>query len=106
MNNCTSSNMNTFEELSVSCESSEPDTDSEGFGDAIRLAFGDLLDDLDVEWVDDSEDDEDDYRPNAGQYSQPLHFNFTRPITMDEFDAIMETVNGDQFGFGNGWEVL
>lgn len=96
----------TFEFLEISCESSERDTDPEGFGEAIRAAFGELVEDVYIPWVDDSCDDEDDGRiPNYGQYSQPIEFTFTRPVTMAEFDAIMETVDGGSFGFGNGWDL-
>jgi hypothetical protein len=99
-----------FNFLVLSFESSEPDTDPEGLGEAIAEAAGDLVDEDDVAWVDKSDwDTEDDFPfggpPNLGQYTQEITLNFSRPLTMEEVEAFMEKVDCDSFGFGNGWEA-
>ena len=95
-------------QFNIACDSSEQETDPYSFADAIEKAFGGLIVNIEIGpdnagWDDDL-DDSDYTIPNLGQYTQRFEIEMTRPMSIEEFDAIMETVDGDSFGFGNGWD--
>ncbi len=99
----------TFQVITALFESSEADTDTDNFEAALYEAFEDVIENIEIEWIDtsdwDTEDDLDYVPGNFGQYTQPIIFTFKRPITEDEFHARMDKIDGDVFGFGNGYEL-
>lgn len=98
--------MSKFSFITISLDSSELDTDSQGLAEAIQEAGGSLIEDVYAEWIPDDSDDDDDYRPpNYGQITQPIEITFTQEVTMEQLEEILEKVDMDSFGFGNGWDV-
>lgn len=101
---------NGFEFITIYLDSSEEDTDPGGLAEAIKAAGGDLIEDVHAQFVSSADDDtEDDFPPghapgNLGQYTQPIEIYFTREVTEEELERIMDQVDQDSFGFGNGWE--
>ena len=97
-----------FTRFNIICDSSQLDTDPYAYADAMEKAFGDLICNIDVgpdnsDWKYDREEG-DSGMPNFGQYTQSFEIEVARPMTIEEFDTIMETIDGDAFGFGNGWD--
>lgn len=98
-------------EFQFDCDSSDEDTDPDRYSEALRMAFEKAgYKDVEVDADDHNaheydDDDDDDYRPgNYGQYTLNVYVGFTEehPITLKAFEKIVGSVNGNNFGFGNG----